>query len=74
MQRHPCALLTSNLLSAPQAEADNGLRYCRRVALKSSGRVRTEPVMYVGKRQPRFREGKGLFFKFRGFVGYLHKY
>ena len=37
-------------------------------------RVRTEPVMYVGKRQPRFREGKGLFFKFRGFLGYLHKY
>jgi hypothetical protein len=30
--------------------------------------------MYVGKRQPRFREGKGLFFKFRGFVGYLDKY
>jgi hypothetical protein len=22
-------------------------------------RVRTEPIMYVGKRQPRFREGKG---------------
>jgi hypothetical protein len=30
--------------------------------------------MYVGKRQPRFREGKGLFFKVRRFVGYLHKY
>jgi hypothetical protein len=29
--------------------------------------------MYVGKRQPRLREGKGLFFEFRGFVGYLHK-
>jgi hypothetical protein len=27
-----------------------------------------------GTPQPRFREGKGLFFKFRGFVGYLHKY
>jgi hypothetical protein len=42
--------------------------------IRPSRRVRTEPVMYVGKRQPRFREGKGLFFKFRGFVGYLHKY
>ena len=30
--------------------------------------------MYVGSGQPRFREGKGLFFKSRGFVGYLHKY
>jgi hypothetical protein len=30
--------------------------------------------MYVGKRQPRFREGKGLFFKFWGFVGYLRKH
>ena len=30
--------------------------------------------MYVGNGQPRFREGKGLFFKSRGFVGYLHKY
>jgi hypothetical protein len=29
--------------------------------------------MYVGNGQPRFREGKGLFFKSRGFVGYLHK-
>src|SRR5216683_2379753 len=37
-------------------------------------RVRTEPIMYVGNGQPRFREGKGLFFKSRGFVGYLHKY
>ena len=42
--------------------------------IRSSRRVRTEPVMYVGKRQPRFREGKGLVFKSRGFVGYLHKY
>jgi hypothetical protein len=25
-------------------------------------RVRTEPIMYVGNGQPRFREGKGLFF------------
>ena len=33
-------------------------------------RVRTEPIMYVGKRQPRLREGKGPFFKSRGFVGY----
>jgi len=30
--------------------------------------------MYVDKRQPRFREGKGLFFKFRRLVGYLDKY
>jgi hypothetical protein len=30
--------------------------------------------MYVGNGQPRFREGKGLFFKSRRFVGYLHKY
>ena len=37
-------------------------------------RVRTEPIMYVGNGQPRFREGKDLFFKSREFVGYLHKY
>jgi hypothetical protein len=36
-------------------------------------RVRTEPIMYVGKRQPRFREGKGLFFKVRRFVGYARR-
>jgi hypothetical protein len=37
--QHPCVLLTSNLSSAPQAEADtvNGLRHCRRVALNKTG-------------------------------------
>src|ERR1700732_5020717 len=34
-----CVLLTSNLSSAPQAEADtvNGLRHCRRVVLNKTG-------------------------------------
>ena len=37
--RHPCVLLTSNLSSAAQAEADtvNGLRHCRRVVLNKTG-------------------------------------
>jgi hypothetical protein len=56
-------LLTSNLSSVPQAEADtvNGLRHFRRVVLNKDGSEQNR-LWYVGKRQPQFREGKDLFF------------